>query len=316
MYYLVIVDSYSKWPEMFQTRLTTAAATIRFLLETFARFGIPETLITDNGTQFCSSEFKKMCEQLGIIHIRTAPYHPQSNGQAERFVDTLKRYLRKIVEGEEVPSAEALQTFLQVYRSTPSETLAGKSRAEEMMGRSMRTTLDLLKPPVFNNKWKWIPGTVIEVIGGVNFNVLLDYQTGWRKLIRSHVNQLWPRSSDAVKPSAVPTPLEILVGDFELKQQSSGQQAAPPVGTEPVPVDHHQGDSSDNDEFFEAGSTVSSPVQPATVKTPRPVRDQVVFRSAWRITSLVSLKGGDATTPVLATSTSTLQRVVLTFAVI
>ncbi|XP_055604252.1 uncharacterized protein LOC129752505 [Uranotaenia lowii] len=40
-----------------------------------------------------------------------------------------------------------------------------------------------------------------------------------------------------------------------------------------VPVDHHHGDSSDNDEFFEAGSTVSSPVQPATVKTPRPVRN-------------------------------------------
>ncbi|XP_055605169.1 uncharacterized protein K02A2.6-like [Uranotaenia lowii] len=101
------------------------AATIRFLLETFARFGIPETLITDSGTQFCSSEFKKMCEQLGIIHIRTAPYHPQSNGQAERFVDTLKRSLRKIGEGVEVPSAEALQTFLQVCRSTPSATLAG-----------------------------------------------------------------------------------------------------------------------------------------------------------------------------------------------
>ncbi|XP_055527452.1 uncharacterized protein K02A2.6-like [Wyeomyia smithii] len=94
---------------------------------------LPETIITDNGTQFCSSEFKKWCDQNGIIHIRTAPYHPQSNGQAERFVDTMKRLLLKIVEGEGVPSVEALQTFLQVYRSTSSATLAGKSTAEEML---------------------------------------------------------------------------------------------------------------------------------------------------------------------------------------
>lgn len=85
-----------------------------------SRFDIPETIVTNNGTQFCSGEFKKMCEQLRIVHIRTAPYHPQSNGQAERYVNTLKRSLRKIVEGEEVPSVEALQKFLHVYRSTPS----------------------------------------------------------------------------------------------------------------------------------------------------------------------------------------------------
>lgn len=151
VYYLVVVDSYSKWPEIFQTKQTTAAVTVRFLQETFARFGVPETIVTDNGTQFCSGEFKKMCDQLGIIHIRTAPYHPQSNGQAERFVDTLKRSLRKIIDGEEVPSVEALQTFLQVYRSTPNATLAGKSPFEEMLGRSMRTTLDLIRPSTFNS---------------------------------------------------------------------------------------------------------------------------------------------------------------------
>ncbi|XP_053685585.1 uncharacterized protein K02A2.6-like [Sabethes cyaneus] len=251
MYYLVIVDSYSKWPEIFQTRSTTASITIRFLQESFARFGIPTTIITDNGTQFCSSEFKKVCDELGIIHIRTAPYHPQSNGQAERFVDTMKRSLRKIVEGEEVPSLKALQTFLQVYRSTPSAALAGKSPAEEMLGRPMRTTLDLLRSPVFTNtsnqlrprfkagsavyaklysnanKWKWIPGTVIEVIGGVNYNVLLDYQSGRRKLVRSHVNQLRQRFNEAVKPLPVPTPLDILVDDFQLTQSSIQQTIAP-----------------------------------------------------------------------------------------
>ncbi|XP_062711283.1 uncharacterized protein K02A2.6-like [Aedes albopictus] len=98
MSYLVIVDSFSKWPEIFQTRSTTASSTIGILRETFARFGVSDTIVSDNGSQFCSSEFQQFCEYSGIIHIRTAPYHPQSNGQAERFVDTLKRSLRLIVE--------------------------------------------------------------------------------------------------------------------------------------------------------------------------------------------------------------------------
>ncbi|XP_058456315.1 uncharacterized protein K02A2.6-like [Malaya genurostris] len=283
-YYLVVVDSYSKWPEIFQTRQTTSSVTIRFLQETFARFGIPETIVTDNGTQFCSAEFKKMCEQLGIIHIRTAPYHPQSNDQAERFVDTLKRSLRKIVEGEEVPSVEALQTFLQVYRSIPSASLAGKSPSEEMQGRPMRTTLDLLRPSVFNStrnyrnskfttgstvyaklyqnadKWIWASGTVVEAIGGVNFNVLLDQQSGRRKLIRSHINQLRPRCDNVIKPSAVSTPFDILVDNFDLRRQTSAQQSANELG----PVD----------EFHDASSTTSNQptTQPLIQKSSRPTR--------------------------------------------
>ncbi|XP_055634136.1 uncharacterized protein K02A2.6-like [Toxorhynchites rutilus septentrionalis] len=257
------------------------------------RFHIPETVITDNGTQFRSSAFKKMCEQLGIIHIRTAPYHPQSNGQAERFVDTLKQSLRKIV-----------------YRSTPSAALAGKSPVEEMLGRLMRTILGLLQPPVFNcrqcpefttgstvyaklydnvDKWKWDSVTVIEAIGAVNFNVLLDYQSGRRKLIHSHVNQLRSRINVAVKPSVIQTLLDIMVDHFELKQHPSVQQIAPQnfpsIDPERVPVDQHQPDSSDNDELFEveAGSTISSQatVQPiprlaTTSRLPMHLEDYVV----------------------------------------
>ncbi|XP_058456713.1 uncharacterized protein K02A2.6-like [Malaya genurostris] len=149
MYYLVIIDSFSKWPEIFQTRSMTTFSTIGFLNETFARYGIPDTIVSDNGTQFCSSQFKQFCELSGIIHIRTAPYHPQSNGQAERFVDTLKRSLKKIAKGENIPSSDALQTFLQVYRSTPCISLEGKSPAEIMLGRPMKTTLDLLRCTTF-----------------------------------------------------------------------------------------------------------------------------------------------------------------------
>ncbi|XP_055603971.1 uncharacterized protein K02A2.6-like [Uranotaenia lowii] len=244
LFYLVIVDSYSKWPEIFETRSTTAAVTIRYLMETFARFGVPETIVSDNGSQFSGSEFKTMCQKLGIVHIRTAPYHPQSNGQAERFVDTLKRSLRKIMEGEGVPSTEALQTFLQVYRSTPSAVLDGKSPAQELFCRPMRTTLDLLRPTtqevpvkkstsnnfpkdtlvyakVYNsaNKWSWVPGTIIESIGNVNFNVLLSYHHGRKKLIRAHLNQIRPRYDETAQNSKAKWTFDVLVDDFGLKQE-------------------------------------------------------------------------------------------------
>ncbi|XP_062703979.1 uncharacterized protein K02A2.6-like [Aedes albopictus] len=131
MYYLVIVDSYTKWPEIFQTGHTTAAVTIRFLQETFARFGIPETIVTDNGKQFCSGEFKKMCEQLGIVHIRTAPYHPQSNGQAERFVDTLKRSLRASSKGKKFHLSRHSRNFCTCTAQPPVPHLQGNHRQKK-----------------------------------------------------------------------------------------------------------------------------------------------------------------------------------------
>ncbi|XP_062542038.1 uncharacterized protein K02A2.6-like [Armigeres subalbatus] len=145
VYFLIIVDPYSKWPEVHSTRSTTTKTTIKILNQTFATFGIPELIVSDNGTQFSSHEFQAFCTNQGIRHIRIAPYHPQSNGLAERFVDTLKRSLRKIRSGGEALE-EALSTFLHVYRSTPSSDLNGKTPAELMFGRPLRTVLSLLKP--------------------------------------------------------------------------------------------------------------------------------------------------------------------------
>ncbi|XP_058816377.1 uncharacterized protein K02A2.6-like [Topomyia yanbarensis] len=148
-YFLIMVDSYSKWPEIIRTQTITSSTTIELMFETFARYGLPETIVTDNGTQFSSNQFREFCESLGIVHIRTAPYHPQSNGWAERFVDTLKRSLRKILPETQNSISKSLQIFLSTYRSTPNKSAPdGLSPAEILMGRKHRTTLDLLKPPV------------------------------------------------------------------------------------------------------------------------------------------------------------------------
>ena len=59
----------------------------------FSQYGIPVELISDNGTQFTSQEFENFVKTLGIKQIQTAAYHQSSNGQAERYVQTMKNGL-------------------------------------------------------------------------------------------------------------------------------------------------------------------------------------------------------------------------------
>ncbi|XP_062702030.1 uncharacterized protein K02A2.6-like [Aedes albopictus] len=247
--FLVIVDAYSKWPEIYATSNSTATMTIKKLKECVSRFGCPLTIVTDNGTQFCSEAFSKFCQQHGIDHVKTPPFHPQSNGQAERFVDTLKRALLKI-GGEDVE--DALQIFFQTYRCTPNPSLSdNRSPAEVLLGRKTRTVFDLMKPPIsqptqinerqndqFNkqygakhrsfeagdtvyaeihirNERYWAKGIVIEQKGSVVYNVLLQDEKR-QGLIRSHTNQLRKRKPDEKCEASAeqPLPLQVLLEEF------------------------------------------------------------------------------------------------------
>ncbi|KAK6762270.1 hypothetical protein RB195_023110 [Necator americanus] len=141
--YLVVVDAYSKWPEVFEMSSSSTTATLRELRMLFARFRNPRVIVSDNGTQFTAKEFQEFCDMQGIEHVRSPPFHPQSNGQVERFVDTLKRTLQKIKEGG---TSEKLAEFLQCYRRTPCASTPGHlSPAEVFLGRQLRTSLTLLK---------------------------------------------------------------------------------------------------------------------------------------------------------------------------
>ena len=73
---------------------TTTAKMIEVLRKIFARNGLPEQVVTDNGPQFVSEEFAQFVKENGIEHTRSAPYHPASNGLAERFVKSLKTALK------------------------------------------------------------------------------------------------------------------------------------------------------------------------------------------------------------------------------
>ena len=114
IYNLIVVDSCTKWPKILRCKRPTTGVAITFFHELFARFGVVDCLVSDNGTQFTSSDLKVFCDTFQIKHITTPLYHPRSNRLAERFVDTLKRSLKK---ASGTPSEKALQEFLQVYES-------------------------------------------------------------------------------------------------------------------------------------------------------------------------------------------------------
>ena len=78
------------------TRSGLNVSTINKLREIYATHGLPETVVSDNGTNVTSSEFEDFMRQNGVIHKTSAPFHPASNGLAERAVQTVKDGLRKM----------------------------------------------------------------------------------------------------------------------------------------------------------------------------------------------------------------------------
>ena len=94
-FYFIILDAYSKWIEVLPTNTITSEFTIKALRHTFARFGLPKIIVSDNGTQLVSGQMKHFLNLNGIKHITTAPFHPQSNGAAENAVKQVKNAIKK-----------------------------------------------------------------------------------------------------------------------------------------------------------------------------------------------------------------------------
>ena len=132
-HFLVQVDYYSRYIDVTCLPSLSSATVIGKLKTFFSHHGVPETVISDNGTQFSSAEFAAFAQKWNFHHVTSSPHYPQSNGAAERAVKTIK----EIFSQDDVPLA------LLSYRSTPIPDL-GASPAELAMGRKLRTTLPTL----------------------------------------------------------------------------------------------------------------------------------------------------------------------------
>uniref|UniRef100_A0A3Q3ISC0 Integrase catalytic domain-containing protein n=1 Tax=Monopterus albus TaxID=43700 RepID=A0A3Q3ISC0_MONAL len=129
--YLVVVDYFSRYVEVAQLSNTKSTDIIVQLKSIFARHGIPEELMSDNGPQFSGQDFTQFADTYGFRHITSSPKFPQSNGEAGCAVQTAKGLLKK-----------ASDPYLLAYRTTPLQS--GFSPAQLLMGRRLRTTVPTL----------------------------------------------------------------------------------------------------------------------------------------------------------------------------
>ena len=262
--YLVIVDAYSKFPEVVKMSTTTSIATIQVLREIFARYGLPEILVSDNGPQFKSVEFEQFCVNNGILHTTSAIYKPATNGQAERVVQILKAAIKR-AKLMCKNADEVITDSLQRYRVTPHGT-TGEAPSMLFFGRRIRTRLDLLVPSV-NSKVersqnrmisstdrgsrnfetgdavllrnfsgvKWKQGIVNEKLG--NRHYLVDVEG---EIVKRHIDQLLKRE-ETVNES-VSVEFKNQVSDNEEIVQSAPceiSRGEENVKTEPVDVDEN-----------------------------------------------------------------------------
>ena len=131
VHYLITVDYFSRYPEVNKLTTTTSSAVITALKGVFSRHGLPEVVRSDNGPQYSSHEFASFANSYDFKHVTSSLLYPQSNGQAERAVQTVKSLLKQ--------SEDPFSALLS-YRSTPMPW-CGLSPAELCMGRRIRTSV-------------------------------------------------------------------------------------------------------------------------------------------------------------------------------
>ena len=134
---LVVSDYYSNYIEVARLNNLTSRAVIKELKAIFARFGVPDTLVTDNGAQFSSAEFAVFATTWMFEHKTSSPTYPQSNGKAEKAVQTVKNLFKKCKASE----TSEFQALLD-WRNTPTAGI-GTSTAQHLMGRRCKTLLPI-----------------------------------------------------------------------------------------------------------------------------------------------------------------------------
>lgn len=135
-YYLILVDYFSNYVEVCLLTSISSKSVILAMKDQFARHGIPQELITDNGPAYASKEFKTFANVWGFSHITSSPNYPQSNGRSERTVRTIKLLLKKASE-----TGTDFHLSLLNYRAASRDGIA--SPAELLMGRRLNTRLPM-----------------------------------------------------------------------------------------------------------------------------------------------------------------------------
>ena len=178
---LVMCDYATRYPEAVALRTIDAARIAKELMSLFARVGVPEEILTDQGANFTSGLLQEVYRLMGIKPIRTSPYHPQTDGLVERFNHTLKSMLRKTASEEGKDWDDLLPYLLFAYREVPQAS-TGFSPFELLYGRPVRGPLDILR-----ESWEAKERSTESVVSYVL--VMQERLTKLRELVRENLEQ-------------------------------------------------------------------------------------------------------------------------------
>jgi hypothetical protein len=283
---------------------TTVNKTIDVLRQMFARNGLPEQVVSDNGPQFTSEEFAVFMKTNGVKHTRSAPYHPSTNGLAERFVQSLKQGLKATL-GSGLSLSQRLCNFLLTYRSSVHAT-TGVTPSSLFLKREVRTRFDLLKPDGQSHVMEkqsqqkadhdkhsrtrqfsvgdlvmaknlrpgadWIPATIVARLGPLSYLVETTDKLLWRR----HVDHLKERT---IRPSASPAP--------DPDPDPDGEHFGPllqPTSSEQQDAEHAEEPAPESDPVVTPSETTTPPGTPTVTARPYPSREHAApdyYRPSW-----------------------------------
>ena len=125
---------------------------INFFNFLLSRFGAPQSVLTDQGREFCNCINDNLCSQFQIKHRVATAYHPQCNGRTERFNQTLERALSKYVNNKQNDWESFLQRILFAYRTAPQKSTK-MSPFELLYGFKARIPIEIDTAPAENIEW-------------------------------------------------------------------------------------------------------------------------------------------------------------------
>ena len=259
-----MVDYHSRYPEIARLHNMTLVTVINALKQIFSRYGIPESLHSDNGPQFASTEFRHFSTTYGFVNTTSSPHHPQGNGLVERTVQTVKGLIHKAAF-----TGRDFYLALMAYRASPHEAKS-VSPAQLLMGRRLRTSLpcisSFLQPTLVD---RTIPRKRYDDKNGVKYlkkltpgdEVLIwDLTTHTWKFSALVQRQVHPRSYEAFTGQSTILlrnlyQLQLRHRPVQITQQNRDLEDEDSYGSDPNDEPHTQADEDNNDDAGDVADT-------------------------------------------------------------
>ena len=272
---LVIVDSASGWIECSLPQSRTSSNVIDTLSSIFCRFGVPKFLVTDNAPEFTSQELNAFCRNNAITKMESPPYHPESNGPAERGVQVIKKGLKAWkLDVTHLTFKDYIKRLLLHHRAC-CQRPDGRTPAEIVYGRKIRIPLsrDFLfaQPVIYRSRnGAYRDGTFL-LERGSNTSWVLDKESERLRLAHhDQISRMPPAASprSPVAPPVAPTATGTLPATSS--PAATFLHAPPPASVPASPIPHP---SCDPEETL---PMIGSPITPARTRPQRQRKRKVI----------------------------------------